>query len=80
MLGNRLNKYISGCHILCLRWLRTNVHAKGINGYTWAYPEGGQGVRTPPPPPKNHKNIGFFLAIWVKATKQAFNVESSLAR
>ena len=30
-------------------------------------------------PPENHKNIGF-LAIWVKATKQAFNVESSLAR
>ena len=75
MLGNRLNKYISRCHILCLRWLRTNVHAKCINGYTWANPEGGQGVRTPL---KNHKNIGF-LAIWVKATKQAFNVESSSA-
>ena len=73
MLGNRLNKYISGCHNLCLRWLRTNVHAKCINGYTWADPEGGQGVRTP------LKNIGF-LAIWVKATKQAFNVESSSAR
>ena len=57
MLGNRLNKYTSGCHILCLRWLRTNVHAKCINGYTWADPEGGQGVRTPL---KNHKNIVFF--------------------
>ena len=71
MLGNRLNKYISGCHILCLRWLRTNVHAKCINGYTWADPEGGQGVQTPL---KNHKNI-VFLALLVKATKQAFNVE-----
>ena len=57
MLGNRLNKYICGCHISCLRWLRTNVHAKCINGYTWADPEGGQGARTPL---KNHKNIGFF--------------------
>ena len=58
MLGNRLNKYISGCHnILCLRWLKTNVHAKCINGYTWADPEGGHGVQTPP---ENHKNIVFF--------------------
>ena len=24
-----------------------------------ADPEGGQGVRTPPPPLENHKNIGF---------------------
>ena len=79
MLGNRLNKYISGCHILCLRWLRTNVHAKCIDGYTWTDPEGGHGVRTPPPL-KNHKKYRFFLAIWVKATKQAFNVESSSAR
>ena len=78
MLGNRLNKYISGCHILCLRWLRTNVHAKRINGYTWADPEGGWGLD--PHPLKNHKNLGFFLAIWVKATKQASNVESSSAR
>ena len=46
--------------MLCLRWLRTNVHAKCVNGYTWADPEGGQGVRTPPPPLKNHKNIVFF--------------------
>ena len=61
MLGNRLNKYISECHILCLRWLRTNVHAKCINGYTWADPEGGQGVQTPPPL-KNHKNIVFFFS------------------
>ena len=57
MLGNRLNKYVSGCHILCFRWLRTNVHAKCINGYKWADPERGQGVRIPL---KNHKNIGFF--------------------
>ena len=56
MLGNRLNKYISGCHILCLRWLRTNVHAKCINGYTWADPEGDRGSG---PPLKNHKSIGF---------------------
>ena len=27
--------------------------------FTWADPEGEQGVRTPPPPLKNHKNIGF---------------------
>ena len=58
MFGNRLNKYISRCHILCLRWLRTNVHAKCINGYTWADPEGGTGG--PDPPLKNHKNIGLF--------------------
>ena len=57
MPGNRLNKVISGCHILCLRWLRTNVHANCINGYTWADPEGGQGVQTSL---KNHKNIVFF--------------------
>ena len=63
MLGNRWNKYISGCHILRLRWLRTNVHAKCINGYTWADPEGGQGVTTPPPPPeKSQKNIVFFFS------------------
>ena len=49
MLGNRLNKYINVRHILCLRWLRTYVHAKCINGYTWADPEGGQGVQTSPP-------------------------------
>ena len=49
MLGNRLNRFISRCHILCLRWLRTNVHAKCIDGYTWADPEGGQGIWTPPP-------------------------------
>ena len=48
MLGNRLNKYISGCRMLCLRWLRTNVHAKCINGYTRVDPEEGKGVRTPP--------------------------------
>ena len=59
VLGNRLNKYISGCHILSLRWLRTNVHAKCIDGYTWADPEGGQGVRTPSPW-KITRNIGFF--------------------
>ena len=77
MLGNRLNKYISGCHFLCLRWLRTNVHTKCINGYTWADPEGGQGVQNPPPPRKKYR---VFLEIWVKDTKQAFNVESSSAR
>ena len=49
MLGNRLNKYIRGCRILCLGSLRTNIYAKCINGYTWADPEGGQGVQTPPP-------------------------------
>ena len=62
MIGNRLNKYISGCHILCLRWLRTNVHAKCIDDYSWADPEGGgggggggQGVRTPLPQKKSQE-------------------------
>ena len=73
MLGNRLNKVISGCHILCLRWLRTNAYANCINGYTWRIQRGGQWVR---PPPEKSQNIGF-LGIWFKATKQAFNVESS---
>ena len=52
-----------------------------------ADPDGGQGVRTPlPPPPKNHKNIGFLsntgpdpLKIH-KAAKPAFNAGTSLAR
>ena len=78
MLGNMLNKYISGCHILCLRWLITYVHAKCINGYTWADPEGETGG--PDPPPEKSQKYRFFSAIWVKATKQAFNVESSSAR
>ena len=49
-------------------------------------PEGGQGVWTPPPPLKNHKNIEFLsntgpdpLQI-SKTTKPAFNVGSSSAR
>ena len=51
-----------------------------------ADPEGGQGVRTPPPPPKNHKNIGFpsnnglDLLKNHKATEPAFNVGPSSAR
>ena len=32
---------------------------KFFGTYTWADPEVGQGVRTSPPPLKNHKNIGF---------------------
>ena len=47
----------------------------------------GQGIWTPPPPPlKNHKNIGFFSKTGSdplknhKATKPAFNVGPSLAR
>ena len=63
MIGNRLNKYISGCHILCLRWLRTNVHAKCIDEYSWADPEGGggrgggsgAGGPDPPPPEKSQE-------------------------
>ena len=58
MLGNRLNKYISICHILCLRWLKTNVHAKSKNGYTWAGPEEGQGAR--PHPPEMSQKYSFF--------------------
>ena len=44
MLGNRLNNYISGSHILCLG----NVHAKCIIGYTWADPEGDRVSGRPP--------------------------------
>ena len=50
-------------------------------------PEGGQGVRTPPPPHlKNHKNIEFLSYTgpdplkFSKTTKPAFNVGSSSAR
>ena len=57
MLGNRLNKYISGCHILCLRWPRTNVYVKCINGYTWADPEGAGG---PDPPPEKSQKYRVF--------------------
>ena len=57
MLGNRLNKYISGCHILCLRWLRTNVQAKCINGDTWADPEGGWAGGPVLPPPRKITKI-----------------------
>ena len=58
-----------------------------LNGDTdpkpWADPEVGTGVRTPPPPLKNHKNIGFLSNTGPdplknhKATKPAFNVETS---
>ena len=48
-------------------------------------PEGGQGVLTPPPPLKNHKNTGFLSNTGPdplrnrKATKLAFNVGPSSA-
>ena len=32
-----------------------------------------------PDPPEKSQKYRFFLAIWVKATKQAFNVEPSSA-
>ena len=41
---------------------------------------GGGAGGPDPPPPENHKKYRFFLAIWVKATKRGFNVESSSAR
>ena len=47
---------------------------------------GGQGVRTPPPPLKNHKNIVFRSNTGpdplknLKATKPVFNVRPSSAR
>ena len=50
-----------------------------------ADPEGGAGVRTPPPP-KNHKNVGFLSNTGPdpfknhKATNPAFNVGPSSAR
>ena len=53
MLGNRLNKYISGCHILCLRWLRTNVHASASMAIHGRIQRGDNrsGPSSPPPPP-----------------------------
>ena len=53
MLGNRLNKYISGCHILCLRWLRTNVHASASMAIHGRIQRGDNrsGPSPPPPPP-----------------------------
>ena len=48
--------------------------------WSWADLEGGQGSRPPPPPLKNHKNIGFLNNTGpeplrnYKATKPAFNV------
>ena len=55
---------------------------------TCAYPQGGQGVQTPPPPTplKNHKNLGFLCKTGPdpmknpKTTMQEFNVGPSLAR
>ena len=53
---------------------------------TCAYPEGGRGFRTPPPPRKNTKNIGVSSNIGPdpmknrKATKPAFNAGSSSER
>ena len=47
----------------------------------------GHGVRTPPPPMKNHKNIGFLSNIGLdplinnhKTTMPAFNVGPLLSR
>ena len=57
MLGNRLNKYISGCHVLCLGWLRTKCSREVHHGLYMGGSREGQGVWTPL---KNHKNIGFF--------------------
>ena len=54
-------------------------------GRTCADPEGGQGVRTPPPL-KNHKHIGFLSNTGPdrlknhKATKPAFNIGPTSAR
>ena len=48
-----------------------------IDGPAHNDPEGGTGVRDPPPPPKNHKNIGFLSntdADPLKITKLPFNV------
>ena len=48
-------------------------------------PEGGQGLRTPPPPPENHINIGFLSNTGPdplknhKVTKPDFNVGPSSA-
>ena len=44
--------------IIALLYLLNRQTAEGLKQCSWADPEGGQGVRTPPPL-KNHKNVGF---------------------
>ena len=40
---------ISGCHILCLGWLRTKCSREVHRGLYMGGSRGGHGVRTPPP-------------------------------
>ena len=60
------------------------VHGDRRPRASWADPEGGLGIRTPPPL-KNHKNIGFLSNTgpdplkYHKDTKPAFNVGPSSA-
>ena len=60
---------------------------KGVLEITFADPDGEQGVQTPPPPPmKNHQNIGFLSNTGQdplkkhKAAKPVFNVGLSTER
>ena len=54
-IGFPMNKYISGCHILCLGWLRTKCSREVHRGLYMGGSRGGHGVRTPPPPEKSQK-------------------------
>ena len=82
--------------------ISTSTHCPFINDFhiryvllrsrslLWAQPmcgsRGGMGIRTPPPPFKNHKNIGFLSNTRPdplknhKATKPAFNIGPSSTR
>ena len=55
-IGCPMNKYISGCHIFGLGWLRTKCSREVHRGLYMGGSRGGQGVWTPL---KSHKNIGF---------------------
>ena len=87
-MANRATKWknLQG-DILCLFSLskRGNVHSQTAPS-AWADPEGEQGIWTPPPPLKNHKNIGFLSNTGPdplknhKATKPVFNVGTSSTR
>ena len=48
MLENKLNKYISGCHILCLGWLRTKCSREVHHGLCMGGSRGGRGSGPPP--------------------------------
>ena len=61
--------------------VRSQDSDKKVWENVWADPEGGQGVRTPPSPLRNKKDMGFLSNTSPdplknhKATKPAFSVE-----